>query len=163
MPYPEHWPVYTPAAKLGNWLEYYAESLELPYWCDAKVTTADQDRVTGEWKVGINRGGTERTLAPKHVVMATSLAGVPMMPKIPGMEDFSGVVRHSTEHDSAREWVGKTVLVVGTSSSGFDTAYDFARRDIDVTILQRSPTYIMSLTHSVPRVSAEGQGWGGQR
>jgi cation diffusion facilitator CzcD-associated flavoprotein CzcO len=43
------------------------------------------------------------------------------------------------------------VLVVGTSSSGFDTAYDCARRDIDVTILQRSPTYIMSLTHSVPR------------
>lgn len=84
--------------------------------------------------------------------MATSLAGVPYSPTIPGRDTFKGVVRHSTEHDSSREWVGKRVLVVGTSSSGFDTAYDFARRGIDVTLLQRSPTYIMSLTHSVPRI-----------
>jgi cation diffusion facilitator CzcD-associated flavoprotein CzcO len=84
--------------------------------------------------------------------MATSLAGVPYSPSIPGRDTFNGVVRHSTEHDSSREWIGKRVLVVGTSSSGFDTAYDFARRGVDVTILQRSPTYIMSLTHSVPRV-----------
>lgn len=74
------------------------------------------------------------------------------MPVIPGMSGFKGVIRHSTEHDSSRDWVGKKVLVVGTSSSGFDTAYDCARRDIDVTLLQRSPTYIMSLTHSVPRM-----------
>jgi hypothetical protein len=84
--------------------------------------------------------------------MATSLAGVPYAPKIPGSDVFGGTIRHSTEHDSAREWEGKRVLVVGTSSSGFDTAFDFSRRNIDVTLLQRSPTYIMSLTHSVPRI-----------
>lgn len=83
--------------------------------------------------------------------MATSLCGVPMTPVIPGMDKWKGTARHSTSHDSSREWVGKKVLVVGTSSSGFDTAYDCARRNIDVTLLQRSPTYIMSLTHSVPR------------
>jgi cation diffusion facilitator CzcD-associated flavoprotein CzcO len=83
--------------------------------------------------------------------MATSLCGVPTTPIVPGLTEWSGVYRHSTAHDSSREWVGKRVLVVGTSSSGMDTAYDFARRDIDVTILQRSPAYIMSLTHSVPR------------
>jgi cation diffusion facilitator CzcD-associated flavoprotein CzcO len=86
--------------------------------------------------------------------MATSLAGVPMLPKISGMDTFKGTIRHSTAHDSSREWIGKKVMVVGTSSSGFDTAYDFARRGIDVTILQRSPTYLMSLTHSVPKVSS---------
>lgn len=83
--------------------------------------------------------------------MATSLCGVPTTPVVPGMEDFGGIIRHSTAHDSSRDFVGKRVLVVGTSSSGFDTAYDCARRDIDVTMLQRSPTYVMSLTHSVPR------------
>jgi len=67
------------------------------------------------------------------------------------MTEWNGVYRHSTAHDSSRAWVGKKVLVVGTSSSGMDTAYDFARRNIDVTLLQRSPAYIMSLTHSVPR------------
>ncbi len=59
--------------------------------------------------------------------MCTSLAGVPSMPTIPGMEQFLGVIRHSTAHDSSKHWVGKKVLVVGTSSSGFDTAFDFCQ------------------------------------
>jgi cation diffusion facilitator CzcD-associated flavoprotein CzcO len=84
--------------------------------------------------------------------MATSLCGVPTTPVVPGMAEYeAGLIRHSTAHDSSRDFVGKRVLVVGTSSSGFDTVYDCARRDIDVTMLQRSPTYVMSLTHSVPR------------
>lgn len=74
--------------------------------------------------------------------MATSLIGIPHVPKIPGDDIFKGTIRHSSQHDSSREWVGKKVLVVGTSSSGFDTSYDFARRGIDVTLLQRSFTYI---------------------
>jgi cation diffusion facilitator CzcD-associated flavoprotein CzcO len=153
MPYPDHWPVYTPAAKLGDWLEWYASAMELYIWTQATVASCHQSAEDGSWELQVDRIGHERRkLTPKHVVMATSLAGVPMLPSIPGMEGFQGTVRHSTAHDSSREWIGKRVLVVGTSSSGFDTAYDFARRDIDVTILQRSPTYLMSLTHSVPRI-----------
>ena len=83
--------------------------------------------------------------------MATSLCGVPLMPVIPGLASWKGgVARHSTAHVSARGF--KKVLVVGTSSSGFDTAYECARLGVDVTLLQRSPTYVMSLTHSVPRM-----------
>jgi cation diffusion facilitator CzcD-associated flavoprotein CzcO len=149
-PYPEHWPTYTPAQKQGMYMEWYAQALELPIWASSSVVDAKQD--ANGWTVNVNKGGIEvRTLHPKHVVMATSLCGVPMTPQVPGLEQWKGTARHSTAHDSSRNWVGKKVLVVGTSSSGFDTAYDCARRDIDVTILQRSPTYIMSLTHSVPR------------
>jgi cation diffusion facilitator CzcD-associated flavoprotein CzcO len=152
MPYPEHWPTYTPAAKLGDFLEWFYSAMELYAWTSSSVTSAHQDE-DGSWTLHVNRGGEgARTLTPKHVVMATSLAGVPYAPHIPGQEGFTGTLRHSTEHDSSRAWVGKKVLVVGTSSSGFDTAYDFARRGVDVTLLQRSPTYIMSLTHSVPRI-----------
>lgn len=157
MPYPDHWPTYTPAAKMGDWLEWYAKALELTTWTDSSVVNASQQQTTGEWSVTVQRGtGKEaqrRTFHPKHVIVATSLAGVPFTPDLPGIEKFQGTVKHSTQHDSGREWVDKKVLVVGTSSSGFDTAFDFARRNIDVTLLQRSPAYIMSLKESVPRVS----------
>ncbi|KAJ9497387.1 hypothetical protein H2202_007191 [Exophiala xenobiotica] len=157
LPYPDHWPTYTPAGKMGDWLESYASMLELTAWTDSKVVAASQSPM-GDWEITIQRGTKEdrqtRTFHPKQIVMATSLAGVPFVPDIPDMEKFKGTIRHSTEHDSAREWVGKKVLVVGTSSSGFDTAYDFARRNIDVTLLQRSPTYLMSLEESVPRILA---------
>ncbi|KAJ9649829.1 hypothetical protein H2198_010847 [Neophaeococcomyces mojaviensis] len=156
-PYPDHWPTYTPAGKMGDWLEWYASALELTTWTDSSVVSAKQ-QPTGEWEVEVQRGTKDdkytRVFHPKHVVVATSLAGVPFVPDIPGIENFKGTVRHSTQHDSAREWVDKKVLVVGTSSSGFDTAYDFARRNIDVTLLQRSPAYLMSLDESVPRILA---------
>ncbi|CAI6088274.1 unnamed protein product [Clonostachys chloroleuca] len=151
-PYPKHWPTYTPAQKQGIYMEWYASALELNVWLKSTVAKAEQDS-QGNWTVVINKGGNEtRTLHPKQVVMATSLCGTPMTPEAPGMADFKGVIRHSTAHDSSRDFVGKKVCVVGTSSSGFDTAFDCSRRGIDVTLLQRSPTYIMSLTHSVPRV-----------
>lgn len=132
-------------------MEWYASALELNVWTQSSVVKAEQDR-EGNWTVVIDKEGKEtRTLHPKQLVMATSLCGNPYLPDVPGMGDFKGVVRHSTTHDSSRDFVGKKVCVVGTSSSGFDTAYDCARRGIDVTLLQRSPTYIMSLEHSVPR------------
>jgi cation diffusion facilitator CzcD-associated flavoprotein CzcO len=150
--YPKHWPTYTPAQKQGLYMQWYASALELNVWCSSSVVKADQDE-SGNWTVVINKEGKEtRTLRPTQLVMATSLCGMPMTPVIPGMADFKGVVRHSSEHNSSQEFVGKKVCVVGTSSSGFDTAYDCSRRGVDVTLLQRSPTYIMSLTHSVPRI-----------
>ncbi|KAH0359763.1 putative flavin-containing monooxygenase YUCCA3, partial [Aureobasidium melanogenum] len=151
--YPKHWPTYTPAQKQGIYMGWYASALELNIWCKSTVVEANQEE-DGSWTVVINKESKEsRTLHPKHVVMATSLCGVPYVPKIAGMEEYKGgVLRHSSQHDSSREFVGKKVCVVGTSSSGFDTAFDCSRRGIDVTLLQRSPTYVMSLTHSVPRV-----------
>ena len=163
MPYPEHWPVYTPAGKLGDYLEWYYSALELYAWCGSNVEGVEQ-KADGSWSIRVLRQGKgTRTVCPKHLVIATSLAGVPMSPTIPGRGHFNGTVRHSTQHDSSRHWVGKKVLVVGTSSSGFDTAYDFARRDIDVTILQRSPTYVMSLTNAVPKFLGSYEPKNGER
>ncbi|KAL2399054.1 hypothetical protein ABEF93_007269 [Exophiala dermatitidis] len=147
--YPKHWPTYTPAQKQGKYMEWYASAMELNVWCKSSVVEATQ--TDGGWTVTINKEGKERRiLHPKHLVMATSLCGVPMTPVVPGMAQFKGTIRHSTAHDSSRGF--KKVCVVGTSSSGFDTAYECSRLGIDVTLLQRSPTYIMSLTHSVPRM-----------
>lgn len=150
--YPKHWPTYTPAQKQGIYMEWYASALELNVWTKSNVIEAKQD-ASNNWTVTIDKEGKEkRILCPKQVVMATSLCGMPLLPVIPGMNEFQGVLRHSSAHDSSRHWVGKKVCVVGTSSSGFDTAFDCSRRGVDVTLLQRSPTYVMSLEHSVSRI-----------
>ncbi|KAL1404876.1 hypothetical protein Q8F55_008487 [Vanrija albida] len=155
MPFPKHWPTYTPSAKLADWFEWYASALELTVWTGARVSGCSQS-ADGAWTVEVERGGKgTRIFHPKHVVMATSLAGVAKMPTVPGAEQFKGTIKHSTEHDTSRGWEGRRVLVVGTSSSGFDTAYDFARRGIDVTLLQRSATYVMSLPNAVSRMLAD--------
>ena len=72
MPYPEHWPVFTPATKLGNWLEYYSDAMELHCWTSSEIVACEQDSKTNEWTVTIERGGQgTRVVRPKHVVSAT--------------------------------------------------------------------------------------------
>jgi cation diffusion facilitator CzcD-associated flavoprotein CzcO len=67
-PFPEHWPTYTPAQKLGLFMEWYASALELSVWTESSVTKAEQDD-QGLWTVKISKGGNdERVLHPKHVV-----------------------------------------------------------------------------------------------
>lgn len=67
-PYPEHWPTYTPAQKMGLYMEWYASAMELAIWTESSITSAEQD-TSGAWTVKVNKGGKdERTLHPKHVV-----------------------------------------------------------------------------------------------
>lgn len=84
------WPVYTPAPKLADWLESYAQSLELNVWMSTSVTSATFDDAASEWTVELERGvdgkTEQRTLKPKIIVWACGLGGgEPKMPVIEGM------------------------------------------------------------------------------
>ena len=93
------------------------------------VTNAEQD-ANGQWAVEVDRKGRGKQTLSKQLVMGTLLAGAPYPPAIPGLEQFKGNICTWTEHGSSSECVGNKVLVVGISSSGFDTAYDFACRGL---------------------------------
>ena len=57
--FPPSWPVYTPAQKLANWLESYADALELNVWTSSTVTKATQD-ANNEWDVTVERADGSR-------------------------------------------------------------------------------------------------------
>ncbi|KAI0089780.1 hypothetical protein BDY19DRAFT_85160 [Irpex rosettiformis] len=172
MPYlkfPESWPVYTPAQKLADWLEFYAKSLEIDIWTSATVVSVKKLE-DGMWQVTVERRKLplpgEQTNAPKeeaetetrvlkvkHVVFALGIGGgTPKMPVIPGMDEFKGQILHSTKHDKALDHVGKKVVVVGACTSAHDIAADYADHGIDVTLWQRSKTYIMTTKEGMPRL-----------
>jgi cation diffusion facilitator CzcD-associated flavoprotein CzcO len=79
------------------------------------------------------------TIKPRHVVLATGLGGgQPRMPKpVPGQDTFPGHITHGFHFDSGKKWKGKKALVVGTSSSGMDIAFDLELNGAEVTMLQR--------------------------
>ena len=66
-PFPKYWPTYTPAQKLGIFMEWYASAMELPVWTKSTVVKAEQD-ADGKWTVEVNKNGETRVLNPKHVV-----------------------------------------------------------------------------------------------
>ncbi|KZO89563.1 monooxygenase protein [Calocera viscosa TUFC12733] len=153
MPFPKHWPIFTPASKLANWIEFYAEALDINIWLSSKITQATYNKEKKRWEVTVERPGKPtRTLSSPQIVIATGLGGgTPRIPDpLPGQETFPTSILHSTQYKSGKAWKNQNVLVVGTSSSGFDIAYDLFKHGAKVTMLQRSPTYIMSIKNGSP-------------
>ncbi|KAJ3520841.1 hypothetical protein NM688_g9105 [Phlebia brevispora] len=81
-----------------------------------------------------------------------SVPAPPIIPKIPGQEDFQGQVLHSTSHHSARDHLGKKVFIIGACNSAHDIASDYVEHGVDVTIFQRSSTFVMSVKEAIPRL-----------
>jgi putative flavoprotein involved in K+ transport len=145
LPFPPSWPVFAPKDKLADWLESYAAALELNVWCSSRILAAAWDEGAARWTVRVGRAdGTERELRPAHLVLATGLNGVPVAPQLPGAESFGGTVCHSSAFVGAQGWAGRRAVVVGTGSSAHDIAEELFHAGADVTMLQRSPSYVLS-------------------
>lgn len=151
LPFPAHWPVFTPKDKLAEWFEAYVNLLELNVWNSTEIQSSKWDISKNQWIVTVQTrkpdGTTEtRTLHPKHIVQATGHSGKKNMPTFEGMQDFKGDrLCHSSEHPGANpESRGKKAVVVGCCNSGHDIAQDFYEKGYDVTIVQRSTTCVVS-------------------
>ncbi|KAF5371804.1 hypothetical protein D9758_003455 [Tetrapyrgos nigripes] len=150
MPYlsfPPNWPVYSPAAKMANWLENYVEAMELNVWTKATVTNASRDESANRWTIHINfPDGQERVFKKvKHVVFATGFgSGKPEIPSYPDLDKFKGPILHSSQHKLATDHIGKKIVVIGSCTSAHDIASDYYYHGIDVTMYQRDSTYVMT-------------------
>jgi cation diffusion facilitator CzcD-associated flavoprotein CzcO len=157
MPFPPNWPTFVPKDKLAGWLEAYAEFMELNVWTGTSFSGGDYDETTRTWTATLTRAdGTERTIHCPHLVLATGgSSGVPNMPQLPGLPDFRGEVLHSSAFGSGTSYTGKKAIVFGTGNSGHDVAQDLhANGAAEVTIIQRSPTCVVSLVPSGTMVYA---------
>ncbi|KIK68274.1 hypothetical protein GYMLUDRAFT_154223 [Collybiopsis luxurians FD-317 M1] len=146
LPFPPNWPAYTPAAKLAGWLEFYAETMELNVWTSCEVAKAVPN-ANHTWTVAVRfSDGKERIFNNiKHVVFATGLSGnQPNIPSYTGTDKFKGQILHSTQHNLASDHIGKKVVVIGACTSAHDIAADYYLNGVDVTMYQRSSTYVMS-------------------
>ena len=148
VPFPDSWPVFIPKDKLADWLEQYAHTLELNVWTSALVERGEYDELTGRWTIDIRRAGELRTVRPRHVVMATGLSGKPWKPTLKHADIFAGSILHSSEYDGQLDVRGKSVTVVGTGTSAHDVAEDVLARGGTPTMVQRSPTTVVSLAQS---------------
>jgi thioredoxin reductase len=155
MLFPPNWPAYIPKDKLANWFEAYVESMELNFWTGTEFEGGSYDEKQGRWDVTLRRAdGSRRTMHPHHVVLATGVSGIPSLPDIPGLKSFSGTVMHSSQYTDGEEWTAKRALVIGTGNSGHDIAQDLHSGGADVTLVQRSPTLIVSIEPSAQLVYA---------
>ncbi len=143
IPFPEHWPVFTPKDKMGEWLEMYAKIMELNYWGSSECAKATYDASTKEWTLKVNRDGKEIILKPKQLVFATGSYGPPREVEVPGQGIFKGEQYHSSKYVSGTNYRGKKCIVLGANSSAHDICVDLKESAADVTLIQRTPTTVV--------------------
>jgi len=159
LPFPPTFPVYIPKDKLANWFESYVDAMELNFWTGTALAAGRYDERKREWCVTLRRSdGSERVMRPRHLIFATGVSSIPFSPELPGLDSFAGTKVHSGALADAGQWKGRKALVLGTGTSGHDVAQELHAHGADVTIIQRSKTYVVSLkeAQSVYAIYSEG-------
>jgi cation diffusion facilitator CzcD-associated flavoprotein CzcO len=66
-------------------------------------------------------------------------------PKFPGRERFQGTVVHPQHWPDKLDYAGKRVVVIGSGATAMTLVPELSKKAGHVTMLQRSPTYVISL------------------
>ncbi len=142
LPFPDHWPVFSPKDKIGDWLEMYTKIMDINYWTKSTCNSASYDEATGKWTVSIDRDGKQVTLQPQQLILATGMSAVPNIPEVDGADTFAGTLCHSSQHVGGEGYKGKKCVVIGSNNSAHDISADLWENGADVTMIQRSSTHI---------------------
>ncbi|KXN92801.1 putative indole-3-pyruvate monooxygenase YUCCA4 [Leucoagaricus sp. SymC.cos] len=131
LPFPPTWPKYTPSRKTGTNV----------------IHAQEPANGNDKWEVTIEQSdSSRRTFAVSHLVFATGTGdGSPNIPSIKDVNKFQGEVLHSSQYKTYEAYQGRKVAVVGAGVSAHDICADLAKHGIDVTMIQRGPTFVMNL------------------
>lgn len=143
LPYPPHWPFYIAKDRMGDWLEAYADLMEIAIWCSTTARSARYDAATQSWTVEVVRDGKPVTLRPRQLVIATGLSGAPAMPRFDGMDSFRGAQCHSSAYESGAAYAGRKAVIIGSNNSAHDICADLWEHGASVTMVQRSSTLVV--------------------
>lgn len=105
-----------------------------------EVRSARYDRTSARWEVECHDGSHYRC---RVLVAATGQLCRPLMPALPGLDQFTGVLFHSAQWRHDVDLAGKSVAVIGTGASAIQFVPTLARQAAKLTLFQRSPPWIL--------------------
>ena len=142
--FPDNWPVFAPKDKIGDWLESYVKTMEVPYWSSTVATRATWSEETQEWTVEVEREGQPLVLRPTAARLRDRDVRQAANPRAPGHRTCSGATQHhSSQHPGPDAYAGKKAVVIGSNNRAFDICGALWEHDVDVTMVQRSSTHIV--------------------
>jgi cation diffusion facilitator CzcD-associated flavoprotein CzcO len=119
-----------------------------------RVVRAEWSTEDAQWTVEATRGDTEETvrLTCSFLLMCSGYYRYdePYTPDFPGTERFRGRIVHPQEWTDDVDYEGKRVVVIGSGATAVTLVPAMAESAAHVTMLQRSPSYIVSLPAEDP-------------
>lgn len=117
-----------------------------------KVTALEWSSADNRWTVHAEHDGADVTVTASFVMSCSGYYRYDegFTPEFEGRESFAGQVVHPQHWPEDLELAGKKVVVIGSGATAITLAPNLAAKADHVTLLQRSPSYIMSLPSKDP-------------
>ncbi len=113
-----------------------------------RVVSANWSSADALWSVSVRLAwGGEQVFTCRFLLLCAGYYDYEKayLPDFPGMADFRGRLVHPQHWPEDLSYDGKRVLIVGSGATAVTLAPSMARMAEHVTILQRSPSYIVAL------------------
>ncbi|WP_333893023.1 NAD(P)/FAD-dependent oxidoreductase [Mycolicibacterium gadium] len=119
------------------------------------VISADWDSDSDTWTVQTEQNGEPRTYRGRFLFFASGYYNYdePYTPPFPGIEDFKGDVVHPQHWPEGFDYTGKRLVVIGSGATAISMIPSLAEGAAHVTMLQRTPSYLMSLQRVQPVIN----------
>ncbi|MEY2470467.1 MAG: monooxygenase [Actinomycetota bacterium] len=119
-----------------------------------KIVAADWSTADAHWVVTAHRSDTNETfqLTANFIFSCTGYYRYDQgyTPDFPGREHFTGTIVHPQQWPEDLDVAGKKVVVIGSGATAVTLIPSLADNAAHVTMLQRSPTYIVSMPAKDP-------------
>lgn len=128
--------------EVHRYLNHFADHFEVrsAYTFDTWVESAVLDERSGRWVVSTSGG---EQLSASYLVTGLGLVSAPILPNVPGLDDFRGEVHHTSRWpEQPVDFAGKRVAVIGTGSSGVQIISTIAEDVSELTVFQRTPNWV---------------------
>jgi monooxygenase len=112
-----------------------------------RVMNADWSNADNRWTVRIAHDGTEHTITCSFLFVCSGYYNYEQgySPEFPGAEDFTGPIIHPQHWPENLDYADKNIVVIGSGATAVTLVPALADSGAKhVTMLQRSPTYIIS-------------------
>ena len=120
-----------------------------------RVNSADWDSATDTWTIHATENGKPKTYRSRFIFFGSGYYNYdePYTPDFPGIDNFAGAVVHPQFWPEDLDYSGKKVVVIGSGATAVSLVPALARTAAKVTMLQRSPGYLVSMQRRNPIIT----------
>lgn len=129
-----------------------AEGIDKKIQLKHQVTGINWSSEEQRWTLAVNADGLAKEYKAKFLITCSGYYDYanPLKAEIPGIENFEGTVAHPQFWPEDLDYANKKVVIIGSGATAITMLPAMAETAGHVTMLQRSPSYVISLPLSDP-------------
>lgn len=116
------------------------------------LADADWSSERQRWTLTVKNNGTIKHFSAKFMLYAAGYYDYhqALQVQIPGIENFKGTRVHPQFWPEDLDYMNKNVVIIGSGATAITLLPNLAKKASHVTIVQRSPSYVLSLSSVDP-------------